>query len=47
MKLPVQAKPVARAMSRARIKSRMQPSGCCLQVCTPLGCHCAAESPFC
>ncbi len=26
---------------------RIEPAGCCAQVCTPLGCHCVVEAPFC
>lgn len=25
----------------------IETAGCCAQVCTPLGCHCVAEAPFC
>lgn len=25
----------------------IEPAGCCAQICTPLGCHCVAEAPFC
>lgn len=47
MKLPVQAKPVARVASKARVSGGIQPSGCCAQVCTPFGCRCVLELPVC
>lgn len=48
MKLPTQAKPVARLQSRARALDGIKPSGCCAQVCLPIvGCHCVLEMPIC
>lgn len=47
MKLPVQATPVTREHNRYRVERTVTPSGCCVQVCTPLGCVCAFEAPFC
>lgn len=28
-------------------RSGLTQAGCCAQICTPLGCHCIAEAPFC
>jgi hypothetical protein len=48
MKLPTQAKPVARLQSQAKTVRGVQPSGCCAQVCVPfVGCHCVLEAPIC
>ncbi len=47
MKLPVQATPITRQQNRARVERAVLPSGCCVQVCTPVGCICVVEAPFC
>jgi hypothetical protein len=26
---------------------RIEPAGCCVEICGPLGCTCVAEAPFC
>ena len=36
-----------RSTERESPNSVIEPAGCCLEVCGPLGCTCLYEAPFC
>jgi hypothetical protein len=32
---------------RNSMGAEIEPAGCCVQVCTPFGCHCVLDLPIC
>ena len=38
---------VHREPKTRKSEAAIEPAGCCVQVCTPFGCHCVLDLPIC